>query len=113
MRKMNANDLLTALRGHETVTFEIRNLGSTTHETKEFEEAVSEIEHALSRSRIRNTATEPPKKEDAGQFDGMTGMVLARTWRGRAIVKDWEIVERDPDEYPQWTCVPDVEGGER
>ena len=111
MRKMNANDLLTALRGHETVTFEIRNLGSTTHETKEFEEAISEIEHALSRSRIRNTAAEPPTKEDGGK-DGHSPYVMAREnkhdfWE--EIELEW--VANHPDEYTQWTCVPEFEGG--
>lgn len=57
---MNVNDLASALRGHETVTFEIRNLGSTTYETKEFEEAVNQIDQF----RIRETAKEPPTEKD-------------------------------------------------
>lgn len=102
---MNAKDLTNALRGHETVTFEIRNLGSTTHDTKEFEEAVNEIESALSRSRIRDTATEPPTRKDGDN----SGFVLAKCksidlWN---MVYYYEVAV-NPDMYIKWTQLPEV-----
>ena len=108
---MNANEIMDGL---EIEILKRYGEGHSCQERNVIREAIrliDENQKALSRSRIRNTAAEPPTREDAGQFDGMTGMVLARTWRGRAIVKDWEIVERDPTMYPQWTCVPEYEGG--
>ena len=112
---MNANDLLTALRGHETVTFEIRNLGSTTHETKEFEEAISEIEHALSRSRIRNTAIEPPRLEDGDK----RGFILAwcedvsNNCDSRWSFEPYRYVTTDTAKiFPKWTQLPETKGDE-
>ncbi len=104
---MNAKDLITALRGHETVTFEIRNLGSTTYKTKEFEEAVNEIEYALSRSRTPDTATEPPTRKDGDEC----GCVLAKRsdlpygkW-GLAHITD---VRGNTNLYVQWTQLPEA-----
>ena len=108
---MNANEIMDGLEKEVLKRYGEGHSCQERNVLREASRLIDENQKALSRSRIRNTATEPPTEKDAGQFDGMTGMVLARTWRGRAIVKDWEIVERDPTMYPQWTCVPEFEGG--
>lgn len=108
---MNANELIVyckqRVEHHESFVKAFRGIINPNMYDEEVG-AYNEIISALSRSRIRDTATEPPTEEDSGTFDGMTGMILARTWRERAIAKDWEIVERDPTMYPQWTCVPQL-----
>jgi hypothetical protein len=63
---------------------------------------------SLSRSRIRDTSTEPPTKEDAGRFDGMQEQVLAMNYRGHFVPKFFEMVRRFPEKYPKWTCVPQL-----
>ena len=70
-------------------------------------EKYSSLLSILNRSRIRQTATEPPTDKDSGTFDGMTGMVIAKTRRGQAVIKAWWIVSDNPDGYPRWTGVPD------
>lgn len=73
------------------------------------EETVTLAISALSRSRIRETATEPPTEEDGGKGNHAP-YVMAREnkhdfWE--EIELEW--VANHPDEYPHWTCVPQLQ----
>lgn len=64
---------------------------------------------SLSRSRIRDTATEPPTMEDGGTGNHAP-YVMAREnkhdfWE--EIELEW--VANHPDEWTQWTLLPEVE----
>jgi len=111
MRKMNANEIMDGL---EIEILKRYGEGHSCQERNVLREAsrlIDENQKALSRSRIRNTATEPPTKEDGGK-DGHSPYVMAREnkhdfWE--EIELEW--VANHPDEYTQWTCVPEFEGG--
>ena len=110
---MNANEIMDGL---EIEILKRYGEGHSCQERNVIREAIrliDENQKALSRSRIRNTAAEPPTEEDGGK-DGHSLYVMARDGKHdfwEEIDLAW--VANNPDEYPQWTCVPDVEGGER
>jgi len=70
--------------------------------------AYKDIIRELSRTRIRVTAEEKPKKEDA-TFDGYEWYVMAQD----VLYNCWgetpfEYVAKNEKEYPHWTCAPQL-----
>ena len=54
----------------------------------------------------RETAKIKPTEANADTFDGMGGMIIAKTKRGPSVVKAWWIVANNPDGYPKWISIP-------
>jgi hypothetical protein len=105
---MNANEIIDGLENEILKRYGEGHSCSERNVLREAIRLIDENQKALSRSRIRETATEPPTMEDGGRFDGVQEQVLAMNHCGHFVSKFFEIVRRFPDKYPKWTCVPQL-----
>ena len=103
---MNANELLEI--GEHLQSLNDDNLAQRVLDGTEVQNFIGGSLEILSRTRIRVTATEPPTEKDGGTGNHAP-YVMAREnkhdfWE--EIELEW--VANHPDEYTEWTCVPQL-----
>lgn len=102
---MNANEFSPISKIHTMRVYAGR---ANPEDSLIYEKWEEELRNLLDRYRIRDAATEPPTMEDGGTGNHAP-YVMARENK----YDFWEEIELEwvaahPDEYPQWTCVPQL-----
>ena len=100
---MNANELMQVLEIGGAWEDDSGNLHNVP--TGEFEQALSEAIKIIERTRIRETAAEPPTREDADK----DGLVLAYDKsEGDWNLEECEEVANNRGLFTKWTQLPEV-----
>ena len=111
---MNASELIDFLKRPDVFLLEEFEADSDDYSgdymqtrTRDATEERDDIIRELSRTRIRETATEPPTREDADVDENVLAIdkaIDSHTFN----IRIYQFVERDPDRFPFWTSLPQL-----
>ena len=102
---MNANEIMDGL---EKEVLKKYGEGHSCQERNVLREAIQLIDEnqkALSRCRIRDTATEPPTRKDGDGEDCLLVFCNSIGW----ILARRKVAINNPEVYVKWTQLPEVE----